>query len=87
MDMLRENIGKKWKRCARRLGLSDINIQTIEHDFDRDGLSEMVYQMLESWRMKEGSMGCTIGKLVPALEGIVNGEIVRKILDSCGSST
>ncbi|XP_054482897.1 receptor-interacting serine/threonine-protein kinase 1 [Anoplopoma fimbria] len=87
LDLLRENIGAKWKRCARRLNLTTVEIETIEHDCDRYGLPEMVHQMLDRWKMKEGSLGCTIGKLYPALEGTIEVDVIQKILDTCGSSS
>ncbi|KAK5860036.1 hypothetical protein PBY51_021544 [Eleginops maclovinus] len=86
LDILRDNIGKKWKGCARRLGLTAVEIETIEHDCYRDGLPEMVHQMLDRWKMKEGSIGCTIGKLCRALEGNIKIDVIQKILDSCSSS-
>ncbi|KAK5889101.1 hypothetical protein CesoFtcFv8_015133 [Champsocephalus esox] len=86
LDILRDNIGKKWKGCARRLGLSSVEIETIEHDCFRDGLPEMVHQMLDRWKMKEGSIGCTIGKLCRALDGHIKIDVIQKILDSCSSS-
>lgn len=86
LDLLRDNIGAKWKRCARRLGLTNVEIETIEHDFQRDGLSEMVHQMLDRWKMKEGSMGCTVGKLLRALKGNIKVDLIQKILDACDSS-
>lgn len=87
LDILRDNIGKKWKGCARRLGLSSVEIETIEHDSYRDGLPEMVHQMLDRWKMKEGSIGCTIGKLCRALDGHIKIDVIQKILDSCSSSS
>lgn len=87
LDLLRENIGVKWKRCARRLGLTSVEIETIEHDYQRDGLPEMVHQMLDRWKMKEGSIGCTIGKLCGALEGNIKVDVIQKIFDTCGSSS
>ncbi|XP_068557690.1 receptor-interacting serine/threonine-protein kinase 1 [Cebidichthys violaceus] len=86
LDLLRDNIGAKWKRCARRLGLTSVEIETIEHDCDRYGLPEMVHQMLERWKMKEGSIGCTIGKLCRALENNIRVDVIQNILDTCGSS-
>ncbi|KAK7945562.1 hypothetical protein WMY93_001290 [Mugilogobius chulae] len=83
LEVLRDNIGANWKRCARRLGLSSVEIETIELDSYRYGLPEMVYQMLERWKMKEGSLGCTIGKLCQALEGKVTLDVIQKILDIC----
>ncbi|XP_068604592.1 receptor-interacting serine/threonine-protein kinase 1 [Brachionichthys hirsutus] len=86
LDLLRENIGANWKRCARKLGLTNVEIETIEHDCHRDGLPEMVHQMVERWKMTEGSVGCTIGKLCRALEGHIKVDVIQKILDTCGSS-
>ncbi|XP_038159808.1 receptor-interacting serine/threonine-protein kinase 1 [Cyprinodon tularosa] len=86
LDVLRENIGMKWKRCARGLGLTEVEIETIEHDYYRDGLPEMVHQMLEHWKMKEGSMSCTLGRLFQALQGNIKLDVIRKILDLCDSS-
>lgn len=87
LDLLRDNIGNKWKRCARGLGLTNVEIETIEHDYYRDGLPEMVHQMLDRWKMKEGSIGCTIGKLCQALAGKVKVDVIQKILDNCSSSS
>ncbi len=87
LDLLMDNIGTKWKRLARRLGLTSVEIETIEHDFYRDGLPEMVHQMLERWKMKEGSIGCTVDKLCRALEHNVKVDVIQKILDTCGSSS
>ncbi|XP_030259865.1 receptor-interacting serine/threonine-protein kinase 1 [Sparus aurata] len=87
LELLRENIGNKWKRCGRRLGLTTVEIETIEHDYYRDGLPEMVYQMLDRWKMKEGSIGCTIGKLCRALDGQIKVDVIQKILDTCGFSS
>ncbi|TNN62555.1 Receptor-interacting serine/threonine-protein kinase 1 [Liparis tanakae] len=87
LDLLRDNIGATWKRCARRLLLTEVEIETIEHDYDRSGLPEMVHQMLERWKMKEGSIGCTVGKLCRALEGHIKVDVIQKILDTCSSSS
>lgn len=87
LDLLRENIGAKWKKSARRLGITNVEIEAIEHDYQRDGLTEMVYQMLQQWKMKEGSIGCTVGKLCRALEGSIKIDVIQKILFSCGPSS
>ncbi|KAM3603933.1 uncharacterized protein V6R79_004199 [Siganus canaliculatus] len=85
LDLLRENIGTNWKQCARRLGLTNVEIETIEHDYYLDGLPEMVHQMLERWKMKAGSIGCTVGKLCRALERHIKMEVIQKMLDYCSS--
>lgn len=86
LDLLRVNIGNKWKQCARKLGLTNPEIESIEHDYFRDGLSEMVHQMLEHWKMKEGCIGCTVGKLCRALTGVIKIDVMQKLLDTCSSS-
>ncbi|XP_018532023.1 receptor-interacting serine/threonine-protein kinase 1 isoform X2 [Lates calcarifer] len=87
LELLRDNIGTNWKRCARQLGLTSVEIETIHHDYYRDGLPEMVHQMLERWKMKEGSIGCTVGKLSRALSGSIKVDVIHKILETCGSSS
>lgn len=87
LDLLKDNIGAKWKHLARRLGLTPVEVETIEHDCSRDGLREMVHQMLEHWKMKEGRVGCTVGKLCRSLKGNIKVDVIQKILDTCGSSS
>lgn len=81
LDLLRTNIGANWKQCARRLGLTDVELEAIDHDYGRDGLSEKVHQMLERWRMKEGSVSCTLGRLYRALEKNVKVDVLQKLVD------
>ncbi|TRZ01056.1 hypothetical protein DNTS_001847 [Danionella cerebrum] len=81
LDLVRENVGAHWKQVARKLGLKEIDLETIEHDYDRDGLAEKVHQMLERWKMKEGLQGFTVGKLCRALEGCVKVNILMKLVE------
>ncbi|KAL8182474.1 UNVERIFIED_CONTAM: hypothetical protein K2H54_056920 [Gekko kuhli] len=67
LNLVRDNLAKQWKHCARKLGFSDPELDEIDHDYERDGLKEKVYQMLQKWQMKEGSKGTTVGKLARAL--------------------
>ncbi|XP_078224569.1 receptor-interacting serine/threonine-protein kinase 1 isoform X5 [Callithrix jacchus] len=67
LDPIRENLGKQWKNCARKLGFTQSQIDEIDHDYERDGLKEKVYQMLQKWLMREGIKGATVGKLAQAL--------------------
>ncbi|XP_060940752.1 receptor-interacting serine/threonine-protein kinase 1 [Limanda limanda] len=86
LDLLRANIGSKWKTIARQLGLTSVEIESIEHLHSRDGLPEIVHQMLEHWRMKEGSLGCRFGRLCQAMSGNISLDVVQKMLDICSSS-
>lgn len=67
LDPVRDNLGRSWKRCARKLGFTESQIDEIDHDYERDGLKEKVYQMLQKWLMREGSKGATVGKLAYSL--------------------
>ncbi|NXI92731.1 RIPK1 kinase, partial [Psophia crepitans] len=69
LNLVREKLAKQWKHCARKLGFSDPEIDEIDHDYERDGLKEKVYQMLLKWVMREGAKGATVGKLAKALFG------------------
>ncbi|XP_043085639.1 receptor-interacting serine/threonine-protein kinase 1 isoform X2 [Puntigrus tetrazona] len=80
LDVVRQNVGGKWKQVARKLGLTDIDVDTIEHDYDRDGLAEKVHQTLERWKMREGLLGMTVGKLCRALEGCIKPNVLLQLL-------
>ncbi|XP_008587229.1 PREDICTED: receptor-interacting serine/threonine-protein kinase 1 isoform X1 [Galeopterus variegatus] len=67
LDPVRDNLGRHWKSCARKLGFTQSQIDEIDHDYERDGLNEKVYQMLQKWLMREGNKGATVGKLAHAL--------------------
>ncbi|XP_069047014.1 receptor-interacting serine/threonine-protein kinase 1 isoform X2 [Lepisosteus oculatus] len=88
LELLRENLGRQWKHCARRLGLTQAEIEVIDHDCERDGLKEKVYQMLERWKMREGCAGSTVGKLYRALGDSLTDELINRLLHVCqGMST
>ncbi|XP_015669564.1 receptor-interacting serine/threonine-protein kinase 1 [Protobothrops mucrosquamatus] len=67
LNLVRDNLSRQWKHCARKLGFNDPELDEIDHDYERDGLKEKVYQMFQRWLMKEGSKGATVGKLARAL--------------------
>nr|XP_028593677.1 receptor-interacting serine/threonine-protein kinase 1 [Podarcis muralis] len=79
LNLVRENMGKKWKPTARKLGFSNPDLEEIDHDYERDGLKEKVYQMFQRWQMKEGSKGATVGKLARALFASQRIDLLAKI--------
>uniref|UniRef100_A0A8C4RGB9 Receptor (TNFRSF)-interacting serine-threonine kinase 1, like n=1 Tax=Erpetoichthys calabaricus TaxID=27687 RepID=A0A8C4RGB9_ERPCA len=83
MELLRNSLGKRWKHCARKLGFEEPDIEEIDHDYERDGLKEKVYQMLEKWKMREGQQGTTVGKLCRALQSCSKRDLPIKLLDMC----
>lgn len=80
LDPIRENLGRQWKSCARKLGFTDPQIDEIDHDYERDGLKEKVYQMIQKWLMKEGSKGATVGKLAYALHQCSRIDLVNRLI-------
>ncbi|OWK51357.1 Receptor-interacting serine/threonine-protein kinase 1 [Lonchura striata] len=80
LNLVRENLAKQWKHCARKLGFGDPEIDEIDHDYERDGLKEKVYQMLLKWVMREGAKGATVGKLAKALVGCRRLDLLRSLM-------
>ncbi|NWI87898.1 RIPK1 kinase, partial [Pitta sordida] len=81
LNLVRESLAKQWKQCARKLGFSDAEVDEIDHDHERDGLKEKVYQMLHKWEMREGSKGATVGKLAKALFGCQRIDLLMKLME------
>ncbi|XP_052405314.1 receptor-interacting serine/threonine-protein kinase 1 [Carassius gibelio] len=80
LEVVRQSVGRNWKQVARKLGLTDKDVDTIEHDYERYGLAEKVHQMLERWKMNEGLLGITVGKLCRALEGYIESLVFQQLL-------
>ncbi|XP_077209182.1 receptor-interacting serine/threonine-protein kinase 1 [Paroedura picta] len=86
LNLVRDNLAKQWKGCGRKLGLSDPEVDEIDHDYERDGLKEKVYQMLHKWQMKEGSKGTTVGKLARALFDCQRFDLLNRLVKICQES-
>ncbi|XP_044149521.1 receptor-interacting serine/threonine-protein kinase 1 isoform X1 [Bufo gargarizans] len=80
MQLLRENLSRKWKEFARAVGFRQPEIEEIDHDYDRDGLKEKVYQMLHKWQMKEGSRNATVGKVATALDSLKDTDLLNQLI-------
>ncbi|XP_015282662.1 PREDICTED: receptor-interacting serine/threonine-protein kinase 1 isoform X1 [Gekko japonicus] len=80
LNLVRDNLAKQWKHCARKLGFSDPELDEIDHDYERDGLKEKVYQMFQRWQMKEGSKGTTVGKLARALFACKRNDLLNSLV-------
>ncbi|KAJ8276858.1 hypothetical protein GJAV_G00068690 [Gymnothorax javanicus] len=83
LALLSRHIRKNWKCCARSLGLTNPEVETIAYDFAREGLAEMVHQMLEKWQMKTGTVGCTVGALCRMLGDSVSRDLLCELLLMC----
>ncbi|XP_063307848.1 receptor-interacting serine/threonine-protein kinase 1 [Pelobates fuscus] len=81
LQFLRDNLSRKWKTFARKLGFREAEIEEIDHDYERDGLSEKVHQTLHKWQMKEGSKYSTVGKVARALNMMGETELLHQFLN------
>ena len=66
INVLKELVGRDWKKVARELKFSRTDIDAIEHRA-RDDLREQIYLFFEDWKMREGS-NAAIHQLVDALK-------------------
>ncbi|XP_070568283.1 p53-induced death domain-containing protein 1-like isoform X2 [Ptychodera flava] len=57
---------RDWRRLARKLGLSDVDIDSLEHNYQGD-LREQIHQMFRQWRQKEGDHAA-VKTLISALD-------------------
>ncbi|KAG9479318.1 hypothetical protein GDO78_012795 [Eleutherodactylus coqui] len=80
MHLLRSNLSRKWKEFARAVGFCQPEIEEIDHDYDRDGLKEKVYQMLHKWQMKEGSRNATVGRVATALHYLKDTDLLNQLI-------
>ncbi|KAI8504359.1 Receptor-interacting serine/threonine-protein kinase 1 [Branchiostoma belcheri] len=80
IQAVQEGIGKHWKVLARQLGFLEGKIDTFDHDFDRDGLDEKVYQMLRKWSMEWGK-DATLKALADALCSIGKADVAALLKD------
>ncbi|XP_042321681.1 receptor-interacting serine/threonine-protein kinase 1 isoform X2 [Sceloporus undulatus] len=80
LNIVRDNLAKHWKHCARKLGFSDPELDEIDHDYERDGLKEKVYQMFQRWIMRQGSKGATVGKLAIALHACQRIDLLNSLV-------
>lgn len=55
IQRISENLGTNWKHVARRLGLTDPEIHCLRHELEREGLAEIVHEMLRKWSVQNGS--------------------------------
>ncbi|XP_072267884.1 receptor-interacting serine/threonine-protein kinase 1 [Pyxicephalus adspersus] len=80
IHLLTENLSKKWKEFARKVGFRQPEIEEIDHDYERDGLKEKVFQMLYKWQMKEGSKNATVGKVAKALYDLGEKDLLMELI-------
>ncbi|XP_077348237.1 receptor-interacting serine/threonine-protein kinase 1 [Lithobates pipiens] len=79
LQLLRDNLSRKWKEFARKVGFRQPEIDEIDHDYERDGLKEKVFQMLHKWQMKVGSKYVTVGEIAKALHDLGEKDLLNQL--------
>eukprot|EP00058_Branchiostoma_floridae_P021903 XP_002607393.1 hypothetical protein BRAFLDRAFT_69804 [Branchiostoma floridae] len=64
---IQEHVGLKWTDVAGILGLTEGQIDGVEHDHTDKPLDEKVYQMLRKWKQQKGE-SATVAALTQALK-------------------
>ncbi|XP_075441876.1 receptor-interacting serine/threonine-protein kinase 1-like [Ascaphus truei] len=83
LKLLRDNLGKDWIDFASNVGFREAEIDEIDHDYNRDGLKEKVYQMLRQWHMKD-SKSATVGKVARVLYALGKIDLLNEIIALSG---
>ncbi|XP_052820779.1 protein immune deficiency-like [Mya arenaria] len=61
-----EFVGKDWRRFLRNLGLEDEAIEALRHDHHVDGLRQILYEGVMTWKKRRGRV--TLGELGRVLQ-------------------
>ncbi|PIK39683.1 hypothetical protein BSL78_23473, partial [Apostichopus japonicus] len=75
---LSEEIQNEWKAVGRNLGLDDSKLYNLERDYTNQGHKETVYQMLLTWKQRNGSQA-TYRALGEALKAAGRTDLQEKL--------
>ena len=82
MSVISEHVGSRWLNLGRMLEFTDGQLETIKADYDRDGLREVIYQMLRQWKSKEASKA-KLTRIVIALSNAYCTDAIRELRKVC----
>ena len=77
--ILIDELGTAWKQVARSLDINDADIDTIQHDFYKDGLKEMIYQMIKLWKNQVGNKEASVAAMAKALHDCQEYNLLEKL--------
>lgn len=77
--ILIDELGTAWKQVARSLDINDADIDTIQHDFYKDGLKEMIYQMIKLWKNRVGNKEASVAAMAKALHDCQEYNLLEKL--------
>lgn len=61
-EVIAENLSKNWRKLGRKLGLSEVKLESISKRHPTD-IEETVVEMLKEWRIHRGAEARTIDLL------------------------
>lgn len=65
IEVITENLGKNWRKLGRKLGLTDVKLESISRRHPTE-LEETAMELLKEWRKNRGAEACT-EELIKAL--------------------
>ena len=82
-DFIADHVGKNWRNLARRLGVSDSQIDSIQEAHPRD-LREQAYSALKAWVAKnpKANKDVLIQTLRSCKLNMIADELMVKIINS-----
>jgi len=76
--LIAPHVGQNWRQVGRRLKLTDGRLEQIDQDYHKEGMKEVVYQILLEWMRVNGS-DARVGDLTNALWISSEHSAVRKL--------
>ncbi|KAK5916013.1 hypothetical protein CesoFtcFv8_001554 [Champsocephalus esox] len=83
-EVIVENLGKNWRKMGRRLGLTEVKIDSVSKRHPTD-LEETTRELLKEWRRSQGAQART-QELIQALRACMlnrTADLVEDSLPSC----
>ncbi|XP_028257344.1 FAS-associated death domain protein [Parambassis ranga] len=78
-EVIAENLGKTWRKLGRRLGLTDVKLESISKRHPTD-LEETTRELLKEWRKSKGAQART-EDLIAGLRACQNNMTADKLED------
>lgn len=83
-QLIAENLGRNWRKLGRKLGFSEVKLESISLKHPTD-LEETVIELLKEWRKSRGAQAQT-KELIEALRGCQHNLTADKLEDRLANS-
>ena len=87
LDVLREAefLPRLWRTLGRRLGVSDVDLDTIDADFKSDGVKRCLEAVIDNWKRNGENTWGALADAVSKCEGSGGGSnVARKVREKVG---